>query len=517
MKIYVFILFFVCVFNHTAFSQLGIPSLRADLIYNNTNFELPKGDSITLSRGKKFELKGNSSFTFTFKDRTSGIINGNSSSSSSGSVSIDSTSKIIFKLPSYFEFDETWNYRFVSGLNLPNIKISQESIISDNVLFSGKIQLDGSIDVKRNDANDIFKHLPKGVNDTLNEYLGGNKFFDAALSGYSVAESEKAMLSLGEMNKATGILHLNNIISSAISHEVIYNMNGRQALNQGDMFFTGVPMSIWFAPLAIFSSKTEKYETGIEVGSDVSSYGGIIALDVSLPYLVNSRIGLVTGGGVGFSKSTGYYSETSNEVGYLIGGLYYSLAYSSMRFVFSSTYIGMLNNVLYDINGGDLQSDFATHNVETAFNFTYDFKMGNFYISPFVGINHSLYIQPTITFLFDYEIVIITKNNMKNTLFAPVGLTLGYEFKLSDKNIITPSVRVNANITLFDTGIYSVWLFTNPDIKMEFNTTEAIGLLDANFNLAWQKDSLMLYGDYTIRLFDGYMTHLASIGSRWFF
>ena len=516
MKIYVFILFFVYIFNYTAFSQLGIPSTRADIIYHNTDFELLKGTKIELNTAERLIITGNSRFTFTFEDRVSGVINGLVEIDNIA-VLIEPTAKVIFKLPSYFELNNTFNYAFVTGLTSDNIDISQESIISDNVLFSGKINNDGSIDITRNDANGIFKHLSVDVNNTLNEYIGGNKFFDAALGGANVAKSEKAMLSLGEMNKAAGILHLNNTISSAVSHEVIYNMNGRQALNQGEMFFTGVPISIWIAPLAIFSSKTEEYETGIEVGSDISSYGAIVSFDVSLPYLLNSRIGLVTGGGIGFSKSTGYYSETSNEAGYLIGGLYYSLVYSDMRFVFSSTYIGMLNNVLYDINGGDLKSEFSTHNVETAFNFTYDFKMGHFYISPFVGINHSAYIQPRVTFLFDSEIVIITKASMKNTLFVPVGLTLGYEFKLSDKNIITPSVRVNANITVFDSGIDSLWLFTNPDIKMEFYTTEDIGFLDSNFNLAWQKDSLMLYGDYTIRLFDGYMTHLASIGSRWFF
>ena len=486
------------------------------MIYHNTNFEFSKGTKIGLNTEDKFQVTGNSRFTFTFENRTNGIING-LLDIDRPYVMIEPTAKVIFKLPNYFELDNTFNYAFVTGLSPAFINISQESIISDNVLFSGKINKDGSIDITRNDANDIFKHLSKGVNDTLNEYLGGNKFFDAALGGHNVSESEKTLLSLGEMNKAAGILHLNNAISTAVSQEVIYNLNGRQALKQGEMFFTGLSMSVWFAPLAIFSSSTEKYETGIDVGSDVSSYGGLLSLDFSLPFLISSRMGFVTGGGVGFSKSTGYYSETSNDAGYLIGGLYYSIAYLDMRFVLSSTYIAMLNKVLYKINGGDLKSDFITHNLETAFNFTYDFKIGNFYISPFVGINHSVYFQPRITFLFDSEIVIITKSSMKNTLFVPVGITFSYDFKLSDKNIITPSARINANLTLFDTGVKSTWLFTSPDVKMEFDSTENVGFLDSNFNLAWQKDSFMLYGDYTLRIFDGYMTHLASIGSRWFF
>jgi len=508
MKIWFSILFFVCFFQYTVLSQ----------IYNNVDFEILAGDSINLTLANPtFQVSGNSHFTFTLISGGGAIIKGDGAYTS---VIIESTAKAIFKLPSYQALGTTNKYQFISRVG--NINVASESIISDNVLFHGEFNYGSGdsyafIDVTRNDAYDIFKNLPSGVNVVLNDYVGGNKFFDAALSGGDIASSEKTILALGEMNKATGILHLNNTISAAVIHEVVYSMNGRQALDQGQIFFTSIPMSVWFAPLVAFSSSTDEYETGIEVGSDVSSYGGIVSFDMHLPSLVTSRMGFVTGGGVGFSKSTGYYTETSNKVGYFIGGIYASVAHLGMRFVFSSTYIGMLNEVLYKVNEESLQSDFLTHNLESALHFAYDFKMGDFFISPFVGVNHILYFQPTVSFQMENEVVMITKSSIKNTLFIPVGLTFSYDFKLPDRNVLTPSLRVNANITVFDTGVDSLWLFTDPDIRMEFNSTEEIGFLDANFNLSWQRASVMVYGDYTLRFLGGSMVHFASIGSRWFF
>lgn len=509
MKICFFILFFVCFFQYTVSSQT----------YNDTDFELPLGNTIKLtSSNPRFEALGNSHFTFTLGNTP--IINGTDPFGGSVNtfVTIGSTVKAIFKLENYIKLGTPSTYGFI--VNVDNINIGSVTLITDNVLFNGEITgmgVNRDIVVTRNDANAIFKHLPNNINDTLNDYMGGNRFFETALSGDNIVNSEKAILALGEMNKAAGILHLNNVISAAVSHEVIYSMNGRQALDQGEIFFTSIPMSVWFAPLVVFSSSTEEYETGIEVGSDVSSYGGIVSFDVHLPSLISSRLGFVTGGGIGFSKSTGYYAETSNEVGYFIGGIYVSVAHLGMRFVFSSTYIGMLNEVLYKVNEEFLKSDFLTHNLESALHFAYDFKMGDFFISPFVGVNHAFYSQPTLSFQFENDVVMITRSSIKNTLFIPVGLTFSYDFKLSDRNILTPSLRVNANITVFDTGMDSLWLFTEPDIRMEFKTTENVGFLDANFNLSWQRSSVMVYGDYTLRFLGGSMTHFASIGSRWFF
>lgn len=364
-----------------------------------------------------------------------------------------------------------------------------------------------------------FPNLPDSINNAINSYdIDSNVLFDAILLDSTVTDIERTILSIGELSKSSGILHFNNMLSSAINYQITYGVSSENAVERGSILFTKVPVSLWTSPLVIFSESEDETVGGESIGTDISSYGGVIGFDILLPYIVNSRVGIFGGGGIATSKSTGYYRETFNDLTYGTGGIYLNWSYLNMRFVYSTTYIVMINNVRQTVKLDDVNSSFITHNIESFLSFAYDFNLNNIIISPFVGLNYSFYFKPDVNFTGSGIPLMSLKSGIKNTLFMPIGLTLSHTFPLSRRSSITPSIRVNANIMLFDTGIDSTWELSGAEnIDLTFNLKDPLGLLDVNFNLSWSLSFFTLYGDYTLRALGGQFSHYASIGTRWFF
>lgn len=348
------------------------------------------------------------------------------------------------------------------------------------------------------------------------------------LSATTNTAEEKEILENTQFTRSASTLDVNNMITSAIEYQAVHIINNKENLSQSSFLFGSVPITIWAGPIVFLVD----FKAGDDnIKSEMDNYGGLMAIDIEINDLVNSRIGILGGYFIASSITDGVLSEVVNTMSGFSGGLYYNMNALNMRFSISSIYTAINNTVdqKFISSVGEVisilrsSSRYTSHSMNTTANFTYDLKLGSAFISPFVGISHHFYSQPILNALnIDGTLLFSIKDGSKNTLLVPIGISLSYTFSIDKKYAITPGIRTSANLVVFDTFFYAQWNIRDDALsrilESEIKVSEISSIIDANFNLSLELGPVAVYADYTLKLYkDNEMGHLINASLRYFF
>ncbi len=348
------------------------------------------------------------------------------------------------------------------------------------------------------------------------------------LSAETNSAEEKKILENTQFTRSASALDVNNMITTAIEYQAVHIINNKENLSQSSFLFGSVPITLWVGPIVFLAD----FKAGDDnIKSDMDSYGGLLAVDIEINDLVNSRIGFLGGYLMASSFANGVLSEAVNTMNVFSGGIYYNMNALNMRFSVSTIFTAIDNTVdqTFTSSVGEVisilraSSRYTSQSLNTTANFTYDLKLGGAFISPFVGISHHFYYQPILNAVnADNTLLFSIKDGYKNTLLVPVGLSLSYTFSIAKKYAITTGIKTAANLVVFDTLFTDLWNIRDDTLsrilESEVKVSEITSMLDANFNLSLELGSFSIYADYTLKLYkDSNMGHLINASLRYFF